>query len=212
MILEQSRDAQMKVLSFDNRRGMAKSASFLPALVLISIGWADALIDQRASAHPIDTVGFDARDLTEPTSLLAPENDAVNDIEEDKEDRFITSREGTLRDPGKVSLDALEWTDEEPVGPKRLLSRVKRCGGGDDDDDGDANRSRRARRARRTRRTRRARKARKARRARKSSKTTTTTTITRRIVQPGEAQNDASTKTTTTTTTTSNDQKPTESD
>lgn len=60
----------------------------------------------------------------------------------------------------------------------KVLSRVKRCGGGGGggDDDGDANRSRRSRRSRRARR--------RAKKAKKNA--STTTTVTRQVIQNGQ--------------------------
>lgn len=194
---------------------MLKATLFLLVSAFIVINTASADGSRKGEIRS-DASSLSA--LFDPSKLLEGYDHTAEDIEEDKEDRFITTRDGELRDSGKVNLEANEWTDEDTIGNRRVLSRVKRCGGGggDDDDDGDANRSRRARRTRRTRsrrtqksrrvRAREARKAKKARKA-KSKKTTTTTTITRKIIQPTGnegtlAQEQANTQTVTTTTTT----------
>lgn len=120
-------------------------------------------------------------------------NDDIKiDIEKEESDQSLLAQADRL--PHEVqSIGDERFGDNKPtsIEPKQGLSRVKRCGGGDDDDDdGDANRSRRSRRARRRRasraKARRARKARRraAKRARKSS--TTTTTVTRQIIQDGQ--------------------------
>lgn len=146
-----------------------------------------AVLSSADSLH--DLVGNAKQGLTvvDPRQLLngAPETEA-NDIVEDPNDPFITSRSGKPR-PNFVSSSD-EWA-EAPISKQQTpLHRVKRCGGGGGGgDDGDANRARRARRnrARRARRARRA-QARAARRAAKASEGSTTTTVTRKVIQDGQ--------------------------
>lgn len=104
------------------------------------------------------------------------------DIEEDPEDRFVTTRSGKPR----VQLVNAEedWADESPLtaySGGQVLIRKKRCGGGDDDD-GNANRARSVRRRRQRQVSRQRRVAKKARRAARKAARGRTTTITRTII------------------------------
>lgn len=141
-------------------------------------------------------------EILKHTKLVGAPN-IDNDIEEDPNDRFITSRSGKLREiKFNDADDADQWANERPMAstrlaqsgpslhsgsaqPVRVLSRKKRCGGNDDDDDGDANRARgvRGRRGRRTSRTRRRGGRRRGSRRRASK---STTTVTRRVIQNGQ--------------------------
>lgn len=133
-----------------------------------------------------DNVVIDPSNLLNKAGLV--DENAEVDIEEDENDRFITTRSGKLRPKFESGVE--DWSEDTKPINGRSLRRVKRCGGGmdyDDDDDGDANRARRTRRGRRARR-RRARKARRARRraAKRASKSSSTTTVTRQVIQNGK--------------------------
>lgn len=129
--------------------------------------------------------------VVDPIGMLdeSAQANIKGDIEEDPNDRFITSRSGKRRP--MLEHDEQEWADEEPIAkwpnvssgakPAKVLSRKKRCGGGDNDGGGGG-----ARRTRRTRRRRnrnnRALRNRSRPRRTKSSRTTSTT-ITRKVFQ-----------------------------
>lgn len=118
------------------------------------------------------------------------------DIEEDSDDPFITTGSGKPRPI--FELEADEWVNDLPNNvmlPKSpsALSRVKRCGG--NDDDGDANRARRraARRRASRRRAARRRAAKKAKKAaKKAAKSRTETTVTTKVIQNGQVVSETS--------------------
>lgn len=158
--------------------------------------------------------------VVDPSKLMGRSDISagIDDIEEDDNDRFITTRSGKRR-PNYIDTDDTdEWAEDvgargddddersSNVEPPTLSGlgkkRVKRCGGDDDDDDGDANRSRRSRRARgrRSRRTRNNR--RNSNRNRNSNsnnssnnnnnrRSRTTTTVKRRVIQNGQVTSES---------------------
>lgn len=152
-----------------------------------------------------EKVSFDSGDynrqvLIDPSKLIeqVSKSKLYNDIEEDPEDRFITTRSGKPRQRLMRGGEADQWVEDTLVGKQqaaaiagvqsgsqKVLSRKKRrCR---NNDDGDANRSRRARRARSNRRAQRKaeRRARKA--AKKAARRSqSTTTVIRKIVPISE--------------------------
>lgn len=115
--------------------------------------------------------------VVDPRSILENTKPHIDDIEEDDNDRFITTRSGKPR-PDFAS-DADQWAEDTITRLPPTLSgmgkvRVKRCGDGGGG--GGANRSRRARRNR----------ARRARANREGSVKSTKKVITRRIIQNGQ--------------------------
>lgn len=115
-------------------------------------------------------------------------DDIKTDIEKDGSYQSLLAEADRL--PHEFQSSGDEWSGNNKstsIELQKGLSRVKRCGGGDDDDDddGDTNRSRRSRRARR-RRARRARARRSRKAAKRARKSSTTTTVTRQIIQDGQ--------------------------
>lgn len=139
--------------------------------------------------------------VVDPSSLLANSNNVVdpkdNDIQEDPRDRFISTRSGKRRPMLMSDSESSEWADDAPAQKirklvdedtgsiaARVLSRVKRCGGGGDDDGGNARRARRARRARAARRARKA--------AARAQNSVQSTTVTKKIYQNNQLVSETS--------------------
>lgn len=137
--------------------------------------------------EPVTTIQHEQPNvLVDPSKLFdhVSEEYRKTDIEEDEDDKFITTRSGKPR--AQLIDGSDDWADDSLIGANpigRALIRKKRCGGGGGDD-GDANRSRRARRTRSNRRARRTQKkqVRRQKKAARKAARTRTTTITRTIL------------------------------
>lgn len=150
------------------------------------------------SMNNVQTHEFNGNNVMIDTNKIASQAALANsarDVEEDVDDPFITTASGKPRPVFERGLEADQWAEDVIPGlndgqqSQRPLSRVKRCGGGDDDD-GDANRARRrARRARRVAK-------RRAAKVNKAKKTKTTkTTVTKKVIKNGEVISEETTNT-----------------